>query len=280
MNPLAPVMATIIDINIAKGTSAADASVAIVLLVARPPSPQTAERALAEVLGLITARGGSKGLPRKAVADLGGRPLVAWTVDAAMRSRTLTRIVTSTDDLEIADAARHAGSEIPLLRPAHLATDDSAHILTVEHTLDWLHVDRAYSPDYVVLLQPTSPLRSPDDIDAAVTLAVETRADAVCGVCVASPHPQRAMTLGADGTLSHFVGLARTADPRRQDLEPAFAPNGAIFVNRRSALLRDRTFVPPGTRAYVMPPDRSIDVDTPWDLELARLIVAGRRAHD
>ncbi|HEX3866215.1 MAG TPA: acylneuraminate cytidylyltransferase family protein [Gemmatimonadaceae bacterium] len=227
---------------------------------------------MTEVLGLVTARGGSKRLPRKALADLGGRPLIDWTIAAARNSTTISRIVASTDDAEIAHAARRSGAEVPFLRPPQLASDHAAHILTVEHTLDWLHVDHAYAPDYVVLLQPTSPFRSAEDIDDAVRIATTNAVDAVIGVCLASDHPHLAKKIERDGTLSDFFEGPRPAYVRRQDLEPAYVVNGAIYVNRRVSLLETRSFVPHGATAYLMPRNRSVDIDTEWDLAIARLV--------
>jgi CMP-N-acetylneuraminic acid synthetase len=232
-----------------------------------------------EVLGLVTARGDSKGVPRKALADLGGRPLVAWSVDAAVQSRRVTRVLTSTDSEEIAAAAREAGSDVPFLRPAELATDTSPHILTALHALDWLRDNQRYEPDYVVLLQPTSPLRTAEDIDGAVALAVEHNADAVIGVCAAKSHPMQVKAIGSDGALVDFVAGPRAAYVRRQDLAPAYAVTGAIFVNATTSLRRDQTFSPLGALPFHMSAERSIDIDTEWDLEIARAIVAASRTH-
>jgi CMP-N-acetylneuraminic acid synthetase len=229
-----------------------------------------------EVLGLVTARGDSKGVPRKALADLGGRPLIAWSVDAAVQSRMVTRVLTSTDSEEIAAAARAAGSEVPFLRPAELATDTSPHILTVFHALDWLRDNQRYEPDYVLLLQPTSPLRTAEDIDDAVSLAVEHNAP-VIGVCAAKSHPMQVKAIGSDGTLVDFVPGPRAAYVRRQDLAPAYAVTGAIFVSKTTSLRRDQTFFSPGALPFHTPAERTIDVDTEWDLEIARAIVAASR---
>lgn len=219
-------------------------------------------------LALITARGGSKGLPGKNLAPLAGKPLIAWTIDAARAASSLSRIVVSTDDPAIADACRSRGVEVPFLRPAELSTDTASHLSVVEHALQWLESGEKVRPDVVVLLQPTSPLRTAADIDACVALASRTAAPAVVSVCEAVDHPFLVKKLDEGGRLVDYVtpGLAYA---RRQDFPAAYVLNGAVYVNRRDSLLRDRSFVPPGALPYVMPRERSIDIDTAADLAAA-----------
>jgi len=222
----------------------------------------------ASILALITARGGSKGIPGKNLAPLAGKPLIAWTVEAARGASSLARTLVSTDDEAIAAACRSCGAEVPFRRPAELAGDRSSHISVVEHALRWLESEERYLPDYVVLLQPTSPLRTSADIDAAVSLALGKNADAVVGVCVAENHPYLVKGLDGNGGLVDYV-TPPLAYARRQDFPPAYVINGAVYVNRREALLRSGSFVPPGALPYVMPRERSIDIDTPADLDAA-----------
>ena len=157
-----------------------------------------------QVLGLLTARGGSKGLPRKNVLPIGGKPLLAWSIEAAKGSASVDRVVMSTDDDEIAGISREFGADVPFMRPEHLSRDDSAHFPVVEHAIQWLEKNEGYRPDYILLLQPTSPLRTAGDIDGAVGLAVRHRADAVVSVTELdkSHHPYLAYRLAANGTLS------------------------------------------------------------------------------
>jgi CMP-N,N'-diacetyllegionaminic acid synthase len=229
------------------------------------------------VVGLITARGGSKGIPRKNIAPVAGLPLIAWTVRAALGARTLDRVIVSTDDGEIAAVCRRHGAESPFLRPAELASDTAAHIDVVEHALAWLKADEGRLPDYVLTLQPTSPLRTAEDIDAAVALAERTGADAVLGVTEARHHLHFALRLDGNGRLQAY-GSAPVREMRRQDLPAAFVPNGAIYLNRSAALLESRSMMPPGSFALVMPPARSLDIDEPWDLQLAGLVLAARES--
>ena len=231
-------------------------------------------------VGLITARGGSKGIPRKNVLPLDGKPLIAWTIQTALESRLLEDVIVSTEDSEIASVAQKFGAQVPFLRPAHLAQDDSPHIDVVLHALDWLVKNRDQRPKWVVLLQPTSPFRAAQDIDNAVQLALSQDANAVVSVTETSAHPYLTRTMDRKGRLKHFMKHC-LAYPRRQDLPPAYAINGAVYVNKYRSLAASRSFYPKNTYGYVMPPERSLQIDTPWDLFLARLIVKdlGRRTN-
>jgi CMP-N-acetylneuraminic acid synthetase len=226
---------------------------------------------MTQILGLITARGGSKGLPGKNLRPLAGKPLMAWTIETARQCPSLGRVIVSTDDANIAEVGRTFGAEVPFLRPAELAQDDSSHLSVVEHALAWLVKQERFEPDYVLLLQPTCPLRTASDIEEAVNLARARQADAVVSVCEVKEHPYLTMSLAADGTLRDFVPH-QLSSLRRQDLPKIYALNGAIYLNRPDSLRRHRTFVPPGSCAYVMPRERSLDIDTPWDFHLAELL--------
>jgi CMP-N-acetylneuraminic acid synthetase len=214
-----------------------------------------------EVLGLIPARGGSKGIPRKNLAPVAGKSLLAWTVEAAHGAEKLTHVVVSTDDDEIATAAE---ADV-LRRPAELATDDTPMLDVVRHAIDELH------PDLVVVLQPTSPLRRSEHVDGAVLLLLETGADSVVSV-VEVPHrysPEALMDL-VDGRL-----VARGTTRSRQEKETVYARNGpAVLALRADRLGRD--LYDGDCRAYVMDQRSSLDVDSPFDLELADLLLRSR----
>jgi len=229
------------------------------------------------VFGIITARGGSKGIPRKNIARVAGRPLIAWTIAAARQSRLLTRLMVSTDDAAIAEISRGEGAEVPFMRPPELGGDDSSHVAVVRHALAWLRGQGVRDPDFVMLLQPTSPLRTATDIDAAIELVERSGAEAVVGVTEVRQHPYLMYRLDAAGRLTPFVehGLEYA---RRQDLPPLYAANGAIYLIRPSCLERTGTFTPAGAVAYLMPPERSLDVDTPWDLQWAEWHLSRRAA--
>jgi CMP-N,N'-diacetyllegionaminic acid synthase len=231
------------------------------------------------MLGLITARGGSQGIPRKNIQPVGGKPLIAWTALAARSAKALTRTILSTDSPEIAEVGRQYGVEVPFMRPAEFAGPESAHVPVVVHALDWLEQHEGYRPEYVVLLQPTSPLRTASDINAATALALTRRAPAVVSVTTAASHPFLTYRIDAEDRLMPFF-QSEIAYKRRQDLPPASALNGAIYVIHRDVLLRHRTFLPEGTLAYEMPPERSLDVDSLWDLHLADLLLRDALSHE
>lgn len=214
-----------------------------------------------KILGIITARGGSKSVPRKSVLEAGGKPLIAWTIQAAKRSKSLDRLLVSTDDDEIAEVSRKFGAEVPFMRPAELARDDSPHMDVLLHALSWLEKNDNYVPDFIILLQPTSPLRMAEDIDAAVKTMRDKNADAAQSVYLDSNHAWDEFVKGSRGYV------------RRQDVKGRYVLNGAVYVIRRSVLLKEKTLFPDNSTPYVMPPDRSLDVDTPWDMHVARLLL-------
>ena len=214
------------------------------------------------VLAVIPARGGSKGLPGKNMADLGGKPLLAWSIQAAQSSSFVDRILVTSDSQDIIDVARQFGADVPFVRPADLAKDDTTTWETLAHAL-------AEVPgfDLVVLLQPTSPLRTAADIDAALQLSVDHDSP-VIGVCRAPKPPEWMYYLGERGHMEPVLG-DDSAVGRRQEARPAFAINGAIYVAGMESLLEYQGFVAPKTLAYVMPIERSVDIDSALDLELA-----------
>jgi CMP-N-acetylneuraminic acid synthetase len=230
------------------------------------------------VLGIVPARSGSKSIPGKNIAEVAGKPLMAYTIQAALKASCLGRLIVSTDSRAYADVARKFGAEVPFLRPARLARDDTPGIEPVLHAVQWLEEHQDYRPDYVMLLQPTSPIRTVQDIERSVQLAQRHRADSVISVTQAPHHPYWMISISSDGRSSGSMALA-SLPSRRQDLAPAYAENGAIFLVRRDVLLQQRTFYTDRTYTYVMPPERSLDIDSPWDLHLAELILRDRLKH-
>ena len=227
------------------------------------------------VLGLVAARGGSKGLPRKNVLPLGGRPLIAWTVDAARAARTLTRAIVSSEDSEILTCAREAGGETLFVRPAALATDTASTLEVALHALDWLAEHEQWHADVLVLLPATAPLRRSHHIDAAVaSLLADAALQAVVAVTEAD-YPPYWMLTATNGRLAWlFPESGRVA--RRQDLPTAFRPNGSIYAVRTGALREQRTFYPRVTAPYVMPREESVNIDTALDFRLAEMLLAQR----
>lgn len=223
-------------------------------------------------IALVPARGGSKGIPRKNVLPVGGKPLIAWTIAAALATPGISRVLVSTDDPEIAEVARAHGAEVPFLRPPELATDTATSLDVALHALDWLEKKEFKTPEYLLLLQPTSPLRQTADIVAAMQLAATRDVDAVLGVCEAAPHPYLARCISAEGVISDFLSVS-PKPATRQEYPPAYVINGALYLIRSATLRAARTFQPPGARACIMPIERSLDVDTPWEMRLVDLLL-------
>ena len=220
------------------------------------------------VLAIIPARGGSKGLPRKNLLPLGGLPLLAWTVRAALGAPCVVRTVVSTDDDEIAEVARQLGAEVPFRRPAELASDNSTTGDVVAHVLESLGWKGP-----AVLLQPTSPFRTASDIEAAYTLWQQSGAPGCVSICAVVESPWLMFGMAGDGRLQRLLpepplGL------RRQDLPSAFKLNGALYFLNGAQFMKDRCFLHPETVGYEMPPVRSLDIDTAADLAEAEELLA------
>ena len=220
-----------------------------------------------KVLALIPARGGSKGLPGKNILPVDGRPLIAWSIAAARGARCVDRVVLSSDDDAIMAAAAACGCEVPFRRPAELATDSAATIDVVSHALDALP-----GHDVVMVLQPTSPLRTAADIDAACEKFDASGAPACVSISLAEQTPYWMYRLGDNGSLVPILesppGVAR-----RQDLPPVYVLNGAIYIADVAWLRSSRSFVTADTVACVMPPERSIDIDTAADFEVFKRVI-------
>ena len=220
-----------------------------------------------KVLGLIPARGGSKSIVNKNMVDLGGCPLIKWTIDAASKS-TLSRVVVSTDDKEIADACRNFGVEVPFVRPDSLASDEAQSIDVVLHALDAL--DEQF--DAVMLLQPTSPFRTHEDINMALTMNHDG-SSVISVVPVDGTHPAR-MKFIENGFLVDPPFVEEVENMPRQQLSPLYIRNGAIYLTK-IASIRQRTFKGAKSRALIMPSSRSINIDSEFDLQIARALLAG-----
>jgi CMP-N,N'-diacetyllegionaminic acid synthase len=223
------------------------------------------------VLAIIVARGGSKGLPGKNIAPCGGRPMIDWTILAARGSRYIDRTIVSTDDPAIIAAARAAGAEVPFVRPADLATDEVALQVVVEHAI--ATVGAGYNLG--VLLQVTSPLRIAEDIDGALELMERTGAPSVVGVVEAVKSPYLMFSIGGDERIQPlFPDQSKVS--RRQALPKAYSPNGAVYVFDFTWFLAKRLFFGHESAALVMPSERSVDVDTRLDLALADILLQQR----
>jgi CMP-N,N'-diacetyllegionaminic acid synthase len=195
-----------------------------------------------KVLALIPARGGSKGLPRKNIRPLCGKPLIVWTIDSAKRSQYLDMVLVTTDSPEIAEISKSAGAYVPFLRPAEIATDKASTYDAVQHAVDYLKKNEAQTFDYVVLLEPTSPLREDDDIDRMLTQLDVNSADfdSIISVGEVDEHPSIVKRLNGLHLEPFCPDLPQTT--RRQDNEAAYFPYGVAYITKTDALLQENTF--------------------------------------
>jgi CMP-N-acetylneuraminic acid synthetase len=228
-------------------------------------------------LAIITARGGSKGIPGKNIKLLGGKPLIAYTIEAAKHARSIDRLILSTDDEAIAAVAREYGCEVPFMRSKELAEDTTPHPPVLHHAVKWLKEEEGYEADYVVTLQPTSPFRTATHIDEAATLIEDAGADSLIAV---SKTPSR---------FSHFKAFIRDAegfvtlvngDPiykrpaRRQDLPEAFFSNGMLYIVRNAIIVQDGSrMYGEKTVPYVIDARYAVDIDALEDWEVAEKMV-------
>lgn len=233
-----------------------------------------------KILGLITARGGSASIPKKNIALLAGRPLIWYTIKAAKNSQLLTRTIVSTDDEEIATIAREHGADAPFMRPAELAQHDTPHLSVVQHALQWLKDQQGEEYDYVMILQPTSPLRATADIDESIKKAIDIEADSVMSMVELVDFDPSKVKKIEDDTLAGMFADEGIASARRQHGQKAYKRNCAIYLTKVDVIMRGDLFGKI-SRPYIMPPERSVDINEPFDLELAefllKIIEADRR---
>jgi len=228
-----------------------------------------------KVIAIIPARGGSKRLPRKNVLPLAGKPLIVWSIEAALASNYIDKIIVSTDDAEIADISRTAGASVPFMRPSELASDTASSADVVMHALDYLESQEDYY-DYIVLLQPTSPLRTSADIDAALELCIEKNANSIISVCETDHSPLWENTLPPDHSMVGFIN-ENISKLRSQDLPTYYRINGAIYICKTENLLKKRTFfINKNIFAYVMSKLNSVDIDDKIDFIIAETLINQR----
>ncbi|MCK4623382.1 MAG: acylneuraminate cytidylyltransferase family protein [Desulfuromonadales bacterium] len=224
-----------------------------------------------KILAIIPARAGSKGLPGKNTRRLGDKPLIAWSIEAAKASRYIDGLIVSTDDKHIAQVAEAYGIPVPSLRPRELATDRAQITNTLLHVIDELNRDGEHF-DLLLLLQPTSPLRTASDIDTAIELREAKNAQAIVSVCETDHHPWLSNTLPEDDNMGSFI-RPEISSCNRQDFPSYYRLNGAIYLVEIPFFQENHTFYGPRTYAYRMPAERSIDIDHPSDFLLAQLLL-------
>lgn len=220
------------------------------------------------VLAVIPARGGSKGILRKNIREVGGKPLLSWTIDEAKKSDYIDHLIVSTDDEEIAEVARNNRVDVPFLRPKSLAMDDTPGIAPILHSLKVLP-----GYDYVVVLQPTSPLRTVADIDGCIEKCVMEQAKACVSVTLAEKTPYWMYHLSEKGHLKPVINTEKRFF-RRQDMPPIFSLNGAVYIADTDWLQKTQSFLEYETVGYVMPKERSIDIDNEMDIVIFEALLS------
>lgn len=208
-----------------------------------------------KVLAVIPARGGSKGIPRKNIRQLKGKPLIAWTIETAKKSRFLDKIIVSTDDEEIASIAKQWGAEVPFLRPVELAQDDTPGIAPVLHAVQYF-----LDFEYVVLLQPTSPLRTTEDIDNAISLCDQKNSECCVSVTESKMIPEWLFRIN-ERQMLETVSSEKQIPYQRQKAEKTYVLNGAVYVAKTKVLIEKKSFLTSETIPYIMPNIRSVDID-------------------
>ena len=217
-------------------------------------------------LAIIPARGGSKRLPRKNILDLCGKPLISWSIDAALKSKYISKVVVSSDDEEILNISSNFGADI-IKRPYELANDTATTFDAVKHT-----IDNFENYDYIVLLQPTSPLRNENQIDEAIELLEEKQADAIVSVCEMDHSPLWSNTLPKDGNMNNFL-KDEILNKRSQDLEKYYRLNGAIYICKTEKLIENKSFLlKDNIFAYIMNRENSVDIDEEIDFKMANML--------
>lgn len=233
------------------------------------------------ILGLIPARGGSKSIPHKNIVPLGGRPLLVWTAETALKSHAINRVILSTDDREIAAVGNACGLEVPFLRPPEISQDTTPSIEVAIHAVKWLSEQSDWKADIVVLLQPTSPLRKSVNIDEAVELMIEFNAESVVSV-IEVPHrfsPYSVMAKEGIWLTEFWKEPVHFDRFRRQEVPILYARNGpAILATRVPVLLARRSFYGDKVAAYIMDENESLDIDTLDDLKLAEWLLSNRKS--
>jgi len=230
-----------------------------------------------EVLAIIPARGGSKGIPRKNIREFAGFPLIAYSITAALQSESVSRVVVSTEDPEMAEIARKFGAEVPFMRPVELAQDDTRDLPVFEHAVRWLAENEGYHPDYVVQLRPTSPIRPKDLIDSAVEKLVNhPEADSVRGVVPAGENPHKMWRVDAEGQMQPLLqveGINEPYNSPRQKLPPVFWQTGHIDVVRPEVILEKNSISGDVILPVFIDPAFKVDIDTLQDWVYAERLV-------
>ena len=234
-----------------------------------------------KILAIIPARGGSKGVLKKNIREVAGKPLIAWTIEASKASRFITRTIISTDTEEIATVAKTYGADVPFLRPAELAKDLSTDVEFINHALDFLEKNENYVPDIILRLPPTSPLRTTAHIDEGIQKLLDTpEADSVRPITKAPKHPYKMWKISEDGAWlqpflpSSFTGFEEPQNMPRQLLPPVYVHTGAMDIIRTASFKKYQSTSGPKVAFFQMPEQDSVNIDSELDLEFADFLLS------
>ena len=230
-----------------------------------------------KILGITLARGGSKSVPKKNIKHLSGKPLIAYTISEALKSKYITRYIVSTDNEEIKEIALRYGAEVPFLRPRELATDTASSSSAIKHALEFVEKEENCQYDYVIELMCTNPLKTVEDIDNCIRKLIETGADSVIAVHKLEDHHPIRIKKIVDDHIVDFC-LPEVAESRRQDLKPdAYVRSGSIYaVKRNELMLYNRRYGTNDSRPHILPPKRAVNVDTEIDFMVAEKLMANQ----
>ncbi|MBX4210364.1 acylneuraminate cytidylyltransferase family protein [Candidatus Parcubacteria bacterium] len=217
------------------------------------------------VLGVITARGGSKNLPGKNIKILGDKPLIAYTIDVAKKSGLITDLIVSTDDSEIAEVCKKYGADVPFMRPKELAEDKTPHLPVMQHAVNFMEDKLGKKFYYVVILQPTSPFRTVEDLDGTIQKLIDAKTDSAVSIVelASMEHPMKAKKLEGDKISAYCI--EEKEGTRRQDLPTAYKRSGAVYAMTRACLMDKQMLYGDSTAGFIVPAERSVDIDTPLD---------------
>ncbi|WP_422446937.1 cytidylyltransferase domain-containing protein [Thermoanaerobacterium sp. DL9XJH110] len=229
-----------------------------------------------KILAIIPARAGSKGIPGKNIKSLAGKPLITYTIEVAQKSEIFDYILVSTDGREIAELAKKAGAQVPFIRPAELASDGAKSIDVIHHAMRWLEQNDMIF-DWLMYLQPTSPLRAVEDILSSCELMLKRKAEAIVSVCEVDYNPFLVNTLPKDLCMANFI-RPELQNINRQQLPVYYRINGAIYLSRWDFIKKSNTWYGPKTYAYIMPKMRSIDIDDVFDFKFAEFILENKES--
>ena len=229
------------------------------------------------ILGITLARGGSKSVPRKNIKSICGKPLIAYTISEALKSKYLTRYIVSTDDNEISKISQQFGAEVPFIRPSNLSTDKASSASAIRHAVEFVENQEGIKYDFVVELMCTNPLKTVDDIDGSIKKLIDTGADSVIAVHrLEDHHPIRIKRINNDRIVDFC--LPETPETRRQDLKPdAYIRSGSIYAVRRDeVMIHNRRYGTENSRPYILLPERAVNVDTEIDFMVAEKIISSQ----